>query len=267
MTKPSLPRSTVLPLALELVHDLNPVCTRVAVAGSLRRGRSYVGDIEIVAEVPVERGGLFGDELTPMLEPVRHVLRKHGELGKNGTRYIEVLDVDGSGVKADVFLVHPPRCATCGFKIEEPNDAPNDAGGEVVRDIRRDLQSEGRQPPREPRGGRQGEAVRSRDLPALRGRLPGPLTACPDCGGQSFVGSSWGTILAIRTGPSELSQWAVTRMRRLSRRCVDGHVETKDGERIPTPTEEDFFRAAGLDCLAPEERESREARLPAEVGT
>jgi len=186
MTKPSLPRSTAPPIAERIAEGLRDVCARVAIAGSLRRGRSHVGDIEIVAKVVVERGGLFGDELTPLLEPVRHVLSCHGELGKNGTRYIEVLDVGGVGVKADVFLVHPP--------------------------------------------------------------------------------AEWGTILAIRTGPSELSQWAVTRMRRLSRRCVDGHVETKDGERIPTPTEAAFFRAAGLDCLPPEDRESREARLPAEVG-
>lgn len=75
--------------------------------------------------------------------------------------------------------------------------------------------------------------------------------------------AEWGTILAIRTGPAELGRWAVTRMKRRGFRCVNGHVErTKTGERYPTPTEAEFFAAAGLAHLPPWKREGRGARLP-----
>lgn len=183
--KTRTPYPTALRVAQRLAAALAPVSTRVEIAGSVRRRRPECGDIEIVVEVPVLQEGLFGDEKIPQVEPIRAALRAHGSLGKNGDRQIELLDVDGSGIKADVFLVHPP--------------------------------------------------------------------------------AEWGTILAIRTGPADLGRWAVTRMRRLSRRCTQGHVETEAGERIPTPTEADFFAAAGLDCLPPERRDSAEAKWPVEV--
>ncbi len=68
--------------------------------------------------------------------------------------------------------------------------------------------------------------------------------------------AQWGSIVAIRTGPAELSQHAVTRMREYGFRHVDGHVETEAGELVPTPDEESFFAAAGLPCLVPHLRDA-----------
>jgi DNA polymerase/3'-5' exonuclease PolX len=46
-------------------------------------------------------------------------------------------------------------------------------------------------------------------------------------------------------------------------RHVDGHVErVATGEVVPTPTEEDFFRLAGLPFLPPAKRDSRAAFVP-----
>lgn len=66
--------------------------------------------------------------------------------------------------------------------------------------------------------------------------------------------AEWGTIFAIRTGPAPFSQEMVTRIRGRLWRCVDGHVVDDRGKVVPTPEEEDFFRAAGLTWIPPEDR-------------
>ncbi len=71
--------------------------------------------------------------------------------------------------------------------------------------------------------------------------------------------AQWGSLLAIRTGPRELSTLAVSRMRNYGLRHVDGHIENSAGELVPTPTEEDFFAAARLSCLPPNRRDAASA--------
>ncbi len=44
------PHAEMMPLAVEVVKLLAPYCTRIAVGGSLRRGKAMVGDIEIVCQ-------------------------------------------------------------------------------------------------------------------------------------------------------------------------------------------------------------------------
>jgi DNA polymerase/3'-5' exonuclease PolX len=66
--------------------------------------------------------------------------------------------------------------------------------------------------------------------------------------------AQWGSLLAIRTGPRDLGHEAVTRMRENGLRHIEGRV-MRGTETIPTPTEEDFFRLAGLDCVPPHERD------------
>ncbi len=63
---PKRPLADVRPVADELVARLRPACERLEIAGSIRRGRPAVGDIELVAvprfedrERP-EQGTLFG---------------------------------------------------------------------------------------------------------------------------------------------------------------------------------------------------------------
>jgi DNA polymerase/3'-5' exonuclease PolX len=70
-----------------------------------------------------------------------------------------------------------------------------------------------------------------------------------------YAPAQWGSLLAIRTGPAELGQHAVTCMKAYGLRHVQGHIE-RDGTLVPTPTEEDFFAAARLPCLPPRQRGS-----------
>ena len=66
-----LPRETVLPVATRLYRALEPACDKIMIAGSLRREKATVGDIEIVA-VPslLLIPDMFGD-LIPQPQPSR----------------------------------------------------------------------------------------------------------------------------------------------------------------------------------------------------
>lgn len=69
--KAKIPLKEALPVASRLADLLRPACRRIEVAGSIRRRRAEVGDIEIVAipkieeiEVPRAQLGLFGEQPT-----------------------------------------------------------------------------------------------------------------------------------------------------------------------------------------------------------
>jgi DNA polymerase/3'-5' exonuclease PolX len=61
-TTTKTPYATILPIARRLHNALAPYCHRLELAGSLRRGRPMVGDIELVA-IPRRPRDLLGDPL------------------------------------------------------------------------------------------------------------------------------------------------------------------------------------------------------------
>lgn len=92
-------------IAERLAGDLAAATVRCKVAGSIRRRRARVSDIEIVAEARTRSDGLFG-EPTPDTEIVRGVVAGWGRLVKSGERYMRAELPEGLFV--DVFLVSPP---------------------------------------------------------------------------------------------------------------------------------------------------------------
>jgi len=122
---------------------------------------------------------------------------------------------------------------------------------------------QGRQQDRESGGRDAREAARTRAVPPLPEDVPRALISVCSCGSRRFTGSEWGVILAIRTGPAELGQWAVTRMRRFGRRCEGGRIlDMRSGEELPCESEAAFFEYAKLSCLPPRFRDSAGARAP-----
>jgi DNA polymerase/3'-5' exonuclease PolX len=61
--KQRLPLSAALAIAERARAALAPYCHRVEIAGSVRRGRPFVGDLEIVAQPLQEPSDLFGEAL------------------------------------------------------------------------------------------------------------------------------------------------------------------------------------------------------------
>ena len=90
-----------------LLHRLQPFVKRAVVAGSIRRQRPDVKDIEIVAEPVDVPDGLFG-ETRPGSAEIKELAATWGPVVKGGDKYIQVADVLDSGMALDLFLVTPP---------------------------------------------------------------------------------------------------------------------------------------------------------------
>ena len=104
----------VMPIAYTLKALLAPGCQKIEIAGSLRRQRPTVKDIELVAQptmLPIDT--LFGDiyGYASALDPILAHLQKTGYLslaGKNGERYKQFRVRGEIGPKLDLFIVLPP---------------------------------------------------------------------------------------------------------------------------------------------------------------
>lgn len=120
MTKRPVRREAAEIKALALMHYLEPVCEKIAIAGSIRRGKEFVGDIEIVAQprmYPCEERDLFGkvtgepfdriDEAIALANKTEAFGGKWLERLNKGDRYIKLHDIF-LDIQVDLFLVRPP---------------------------------------------------------------------------------------------------------------------------------------------------------------
>lgn len=95
--------SEVMRAAGALVECLQPACERIAIAGSLRRKKPEVGDIEIVA-IPSPVLNLFGEASGETY--VDYCLADWGiHLSKNGPKYKQWQS--GDACQIDLFLATP----------------------------------------------------------------------------------------------------------------------------------------------------------------
>jgi DNA polymerase/3'-5' exonuclease PolX len=106
--KNKIPLADAEIIAKEVVKVLSPHCRRIEIAGSIRRKKPDVGDIEIVA-IPnmLPSIDMFGNSGTPVSElDVFNFNTELGRLIKKGSKYkqIELF----SGLALDLFIVLPP---------------------------------------------------------------------------------------------------------------------------------------------------------------
>lgn len=94
----------------KVIKVLGPMCERIEVAGSVRRGLERVGDIEVVA-IPRSSviNDLFGNMVTvrSVFEDRRDLFEEMGEVRKFGRRQV-TLELVPEGVMLDAFFVLPP---------------------------------------------------------------------------------------------------------------------------------------------------------------
>lgn len=87
--------------AAEVVEKLTPHCERIAIAGSLRRQRAQIGDIEIVA-LPRRAVDLFGQADLKRPSALDEFLKEKGvQLAKDGPLYKQFRY---GGLNVDLFL-------------------------------------------------------------------------------------------------------------------------------------------------------------------
>lgn len=101
------PRAEAELAAQEVLRRLSPWVTRSEVAGSIRRGKPEVKDIDIVIMPGDVSSGLFGDT-RPAVEEIRELAARMGHEGRAGEKAVQVHDVLGSGLTLELWLVTPP---------------------------------------------------------------------------------------------------------------------------------------------------------------
>ena len=106
-----LQRYEALRVASDLIELLVPDCDRIEMAGSLRRGKPEVGDIELVA-IPRQVIDLFGHSTRHSLYILTDITRKGYRIVKGGDKYIQFeASVRGTKktVMVDLFLTTPEQ--------------------------------------------------------------------------------------------------------------------------------------------------------------
>ncbi len=125
-------------VAAELIEALADACERIEVAGSLRRGRPDVGDIELVAmpKSHAETPGLFDDggaEVCDLRNAVgRLITAGTVERLMGGARYVKLRHV-ASGIQVDLFMVRAPASWGVLYLLRT---GPADYSRQFVTDIR-----------------------------------------------------------------------------------------------------------------------------------
>lgn len=104
MDKQRIPLATAEMLAKQIVEKLRPLCNRIEIAGSIRRQKPEIGDIEIVA-IPKFVPDMFG-ELSDNHELDMVNWRDWGTVIKSGHKYKQIELIEG--INLDLFIVTPP---------------------------------------------------------------------------------------------------------------------------------------------------------------
>lgn len=109
------PYAEVHPIAHGLLAELSPYCERIEIAGSLRRERRFIGDVEMVAIPKIDHAfiDLFGQPSGSYSLVDQWLAKKRIEPTKNGEKYKSFV---WQGVKIDLFLVTPETWG-CQFLI------------------------------------------------------------------------------------------------------------------------------------------------------
>ena len=109
MSKTQRPLPDAERIAAAIVADLAPSCARIQVAGSVRRRKEVVGDIEIVAIPRYAPAGLFGDCTANLLwEHLRASDAYRFTKGDHPAgRYYQLTLAMYAGVQLDLFLAQP----------------------------------------------------------------------------------------------------------------------------------------------------------------
>ena len=102
-----------LAIAQCLLERLRPACERIELAGSLRRQRPQIGDIEIVAIPRLRSAGLFDDTQESMLDEA--VLTCGAtRFSKSGARFRQF---EFGGMNVDLFIQPDPATWGMNFMI------------------------------------------------------------------------------------------------------------------------------------------------------
>jgi DNA polymerase/3'-5' exonuclease PolX len=100
-----IPLAQAQAIAEEVYNALHPHCDRIQIAGSIRRQKASIGDVEVVCIPRQVPSGLFGDELEVEPAFVAAVNQWPAVKGQPTGKYTQ--RVLPSGMKLDLFMAAP----------------------------------------------------------------------------------------------------------------------------------------------------------------
>jgi len=93
------PYTEAYKIALEVLEQLKPHCERLEIAGSIRRKKAEIGDIEVLAIPKPYKIGLFESGIASVINKWKKI---KGEMEYGKTKYTQ--RILPSGIKLDLFL-------------------------------------------------------------------------------------------------------------------------------------------------------------------
>lgn len=108
-TKTKITYQVARDLAERIVKELSPVCQRIEIAGSIRRQKQMIGDIEIVC-IAQQQLDLFGDPNGSLLAPHLEFLATEGRIIKGdkwGEKYKKFYVPARPELSIDLFITTP----------------------------------------------------------------------------------------------------------------------------------------------------------------
>lgn len=216
-------------IAEEIVSTIEPYCERVLIAGSIRRGKADVKDIEIVA-VPTWSFAVPAQLKTPStLKKQEKIYSSDYAFERIPSNYElfgnadnEKSDIPKGGAKHNLlFLWGNRQSLVLWIKpgVSEP----------VTWDIK-------------PDGKYWRGVIESEDHAPVKLDL---FLTTPE---------QWGVITTIRTGPAEFSSAIVTAIKKYGLKVDKGQLWNAEGESLPCAEEEDFFKNCGFEFVPVEMR-------------
>ena len=91
-----------------IIADLDKYCERIEIAGSVRRGKAEVKDIEIVAMPRLRYEPQLLDVIVEIDALDGYPWRSLGKVIKNGPKYKQ-LELHAAEINLDLFIVTPPE--------------------------------------------------------------------------------------------------------------------------------------------------------------
>lgn len=96
-------------LADRIIKELAPVCAKIEIAGSIRRQKQTIGDIEIVC-IPKQQADLFGNAGASLLDPELEILAQEERIIKGdkwGQKYKKFHIPAMPELGVDLFITTP----------------------------------------------------------------------------------------------------------------------------------------------------------------
>ncbi len=108
MSKIELPLAEAITIVESLKQEMAPECERIEIAGSVRRCKEVIGDLELVA-IPKRDADLFGGPGLSRLDPILDRMVQEGRLArvKGKDKYKQFLIPQVPGLQLDLFLTTP----------------------------------------------------------------------------------------------------------------------------------------------------------------